>query len=140
MSRSWYLCHFILNNKDKKHITKLERLYRAASRAISCCLLFSPIPLLLSEVFLPPLRVTLIHFALSSYERAFRLPTSFTISGLARHGVKPRLCRSSWRAFAFTYPLMLPSTYEALYACPPSPPWNLSSSLWSPPFPLHAPL
>ena len=41
--------------------------------------------------------------ALSSYERTLRLPTSFPISGLARHGVKPRHCRSSWRAFAFTH-------------------------------------
>ena len=38
--------------------------------------------------------------------------------------MKPRLCRSSWRAFASTHPLMLPSTShrEALLACPP---WNL---------------
>ena len=43
--------------------------------------------------------------------------------------MKPRLCRSSWRAFASTHPLMLPSTCsrEALLACPPSPPWNLPS-------------
>ena len=54
-------------------------------------------------------------------------PTSFPISGLARLGVKPRLCRSSWRAFASTHPLMLPSTCsrEALLACPPCPPWSL---------------
>ena len=64
-----------------------------------------------------------------SHERALRLPTSFPISGLARLGVKPRLCRSSWRAFASTHPLMLPSTCsrEALVACPPCPPWNLPS-------------
>ena len=43
----------------------------------------SPIPLLLSEASLPPLRVTLTHFTLFSYEWAFRLPTSFPISGLA---------------------------------------------------------
>ena len=100
--------------------TKLERLHRAASCAITGCLSSSPIPLLLSEAFLPPLRVTLTHFTLLSYERALRLPT-FPISGLARLGVKPRLCRSSWRAFASTHPLMLPSTYsrEALLACPP---------------------
>ena len=106
--------------------TKLERLHRAASRAITGCLSFSPIPLLLSEASLPPLRVTLTHFTLSSYERSFRLPISFLISGLARLGVKPRLCRSSWRALASTHPLMLPSTCsrEALLACPP---WNLSS-------------
>ena len=89
------------------NITKLERLHRAASRAITGCLLSSPIPLLLSEPFLPPLRVTLTHFTLLSYERALRLPTSFPISGLARLGMKPRLCRSSCRAFASTHPLML---------------------------------
>ena len=48
------------------NITKLERLHRAASRAITGCLSFSPIPLLLSEASLPPLRVTLTHFTLSS--------------------------------------------------------------------------
>ena len=111
------------------NLTKLERLHRAASRAITGCLLSSPIPLLLTEAFLPPLRVTLTHFTLFSYERALRLPTSFPISGLARLGVKPRLCRSSWRALASTHPLMLPSTCsrEALLACPTCPPCNLPS-------------
>ena len=105
------------------NITKLERLHRAASRAITGCLSSSPIPLLLTKASLPPLRVTLTHFALFSYERALRLPTSFSISGLARLGVKPRLCRSSWRALASTHPLMLPSTCsrEALVACSPCP-------------------
>ena len=43
--------------------------------------------------------------------------------------MRPRLCRSSWRAFALTrsYFLLLP----LLGICLPSP--------WSPPFPLHAP-
>ena len=43
--------------------------------------------------------------------------------------MKPRFCRSSWRAFASTHPLMLPSSCsrEALVACRPFPPWNLSS-------------
>ena len=111
------------------NITKLERLHRAASRAITGCLSSSPIPLLLTEVSLPPLRVTLTHFTFFSHERALRLPTSFPISGLARLGVKPRLCRSSWRAFASTHPLMLPSTCsrEALVACPPCLPWHLPS-------------
>ena len=109
--------------------TKLERLHRAASRAITGCLSSSPIPLLLSEASLPPLQVTLTHFTLLSYERALRLPTFFPISGLARLEVKPRLCRSSWRALASTHPLMLPSSCsrKALLACPPSPPWNLPS-------------
>ena len=108
------------------NITKLERLHRAASRAITGCLSSSPIPPLFTKASLPPLRVTLTHFTLLSYERALRLPASFPISGLARLGVKPRLCRSSWRAFASTHPLMLSSTcsMEALLACPP---WNLPS-------------
>ena len=111
------------------NFTKLERLHRAASRAIIGFLLSSPFPLFLSEASLPPLRVNLTHFTLLSYEQALRLPTSFLISGLARLGVKPRLCRSSWRAFASTHPLMLPSacSREAVVACPPFPPWNLPS-------------
>ena len=109
------------------NFTKLERLHRAPSRAITACLSSSPIPLLLTEASLPPLRVTLTHFTLLSRERALRLPTSFPISGLARLGVKPRLCRSSWGAFASTHSLMLPCTCsrEALVACPPVPNWNL---------------
>ena len=68
-------------------------------------------------------------FHFFSYEQALRLPTSFPISGLARLGVKPRLCRSSWRAFTSTHPLIIPSTCsrEALLAFPPCPPWNLPS-------------
>ena len=44
-------------------------------------------------------------------------------------GVKPRLCRSSWRVFASTHPLIPPftSSREALVACPPFPPWNVPS-------------
>ena len=111
------------------NFTKLECLRRAASRAITGCLSSSLIPLLLSEASLPPLQVTLTHFTLLSYERALDLSTSFPISGLARLGVKPRLCRSSWIAFASTHPLMLPSTCsrEALLACPPFSTWNLPS-------------
>ena len=117
-SPGWFPILSVIN------ITKLERLHQAARRAITGCLSSSPIPLLLSEAFLPPLRVTLTRFTLSSYERALRLPTSFPISGLTRPGVKPRLCRSSWRAFASIHSLMVFSTSprEALVACPPSPP------------------
>ena len=104
-----------------------------ASRAITGCLSSSSIPLLLSEASLPPLQVTLTHFTLLSYERALRLPTSFPISGLTRLGVKPKLCRSSWRALASTHSLMLPSTSlrEALLACSPFHSWNSLSSLCS---------
>ena len=97
-----------------------------ASCTITGCLSSSPIPLL-SEASLPPLQVTLTHFALSSFERVLCLPTSFYVSGLARFGVKPRLCRSSWRAFVSTHLLMLPSASprEVPFACPLSPPWSL---------------
>ena len=59
------------------NLTRLERLHRAASRAITGCLSSSPIPVLLTEASLSPLRVTLTHFTLFSYERALRLPISF---------------------------------------------------------------
>ena len=109
------------------NVTKLERLHRAASCATIGYLSSSPMPLLLFEASLPSLRVTLAHFTLSSCKWALRHPTSFPISGLVRLGVKPRLCRSSWRAFVSTRPLMLPSTSprETLLACPPSPSCNL---------------
>ena len=122
------------------NITKLERLHRAASRAITDCLSSSPIPHLLSEASFSPLRVILTRVTLSCYERALHLPNSFPISGLARLGVKPRLYRSSWRAFASTHPLMLPPTSlrEALLAIPPVLFGICLRSPWSPPFPLHA--
>ena len=75
------------------NITKLECLHQAACPTITGCLSPFPIPLLLSDASLPPLRVTLTRFATSSYERALCLPTSFLISGLVRLGVKPRLLR-----------------------------------------------
>ena len=122
------------------NFTKLERLHQAASCAITGCLSSSPILLLLSEASLPPLRVTLTHFTPLFYERALRLPTSFPISGLARLGVKPRLCRSSWRAFASTHSLMFPPacSREALLACPPNLLWNLPSFTVESILPLHA--
>ena len=126
-SPSWFPFQSVTN------ITKLERLHRAASHTITGCLSSSPIPLL-SEASLPPLRVTLAHFTLSSHEWALRLPTSFLISGFARLGVKPRFYRSFLSAFSSTHQLMLPPTSprKALLARPPSPPWNRPS------FPPHA--
>ena len=56
---------------------KLKDRYRVASRVITGFLLLSPIPILVSKASLPPLRVTLTHFALSSYQLAFCLPNSF---------------------------------------------------------------
>ena len=61
--------------------------------------------------------------------------------------MKPRLCRSSRRAFAFTHPLVLSSTSprEALLACSSSPSWNVpfftvESTLSSPSSPSDPPL
>ena len=65
------------------NITKLKRLYRAATRTISGCLLSSPIPIPLSEASLSPLRVTLTRFTLLFYERALRLPISFPMMWLS---------------------------------------------------------
>ena len=95
---------------------------------LSLVLPYPTFPLLLSEASLPPLRVTLTHFTLSSYERALRLPTFFSISDLARLGVKPSLCRSSWRAFESSHPLMVPFTStREVFLCVLHFLWNLHS-------------
>ena len=88
-SPGWF--HFL----STTNFTKLEGLHQATSHAITGCLSSSPIPLPLSVASSLPLRVTLTHFTLFSYEQVLRLPTSFPISGLARLGVKPKLCRLS---------------------------------------------
>ena len=63
------------------NFTKLESLHRAASRAITGCLSSSPIPLLLTESSLPPLRVTLTHliFFLMSRLFVFQPPFLFQV-------------------------------------------------------------
>ena len=60
------------------NITKLERHHRAVSLVISGCLSSSSIPFFLSEATIPPLRVTLTHFALSFYERTLRSQPPFS--------------------------------------------------------------
>ena len=120
------------------NFTKLECLHLAASRAISGCYSSSPIPLLLSEVSLLPLRDTLTRFALSSYERALRFPTSFPISDLARLKVKRRLSRSVGLLRLLTRSCFLLGRFSLhallilLENCLPS--------LWSSPFPPMLPL
>ena len=84
--------------------TKLERLHRMASRAITSCLSSSPISHLLSEASLPYLRVTLTHFTLSSYERALCLPTSFPISGLAGLGSETKTLQIVLESFCVHSP------------------------------------
>ena len=122
------------------NISKLEHLHQAASCAIIGCFSSSSIPLLFSKASLPPLQVTLTHFTFSSYERALCLPTSFSISGLARQGVKLSLYRDpcgellcSFTCSCFLLLLLgrlsLPALPFLLGTCLPS--------LWSPPFPPH---
>ena len=92
------------------NITKLERFHRAANRAIFSFLWSFPIPsqFLSSEAFPPPLRVTLTQFGQSFLMSRLYVSQPPFISGLARLGVKPKLCRFSWRVFASTPPLRLP--------------------------------
>ena len=116
--------------------TKLENLHRAASRSITSFLSPSPITFLLTEVSLPPLRVNLTHFALSSHERTLCLPICFPFQ--------------VWPDLGETYTLqalgkfLLPLTFslswsrEGLSACFTSPPWSHRPSVWSSLFPLHA--
>ena len=103
----------------------MERLHRAASCAISSRLLSCPILLFLSEAHLPPLQVTQTYFVLSSYDRAFRLPTFFPISGLVILGVKLRLCLESFCVHLHTHPFCYFSLAGSL-CLPSSHPWSRS--------------
>ena len=111
------------------NITKLERLQRAANCAITGCLSSSPIPLLLSEASSSPLQVTLTHSLCHFMRELFVSQLLFSFQVWPDLGVKPRLCRSSWRTLASIHPLMLPSISprEVILACSPSPPWSLPS-------------
>ena len=72
--------------------------------------------------------------------RALCLPTSFPISDLARLGVKPRLCRSSWRDLRpLTRSCFLLFLLGRLFLLAlPFLPEIFLLSLWSSLFPLHA--
>ena len=93
-SPGWFpfLCNTATNH--------LEVLHRAACRVITGCLSSTPSSLLLLEAKLPPLKLTLEHQALSSFERALRLPPDFSsLYALATRNVPCRLkkkpsCRS----------------------------------------------
>ena len=56
----------------------LEVLHRAACMVITGCLFSAPSSLLLLEAQLPPLKLTLEHQTLYSFERALRLPPDFS--------------------------------------------------------------
>ena len=70
-SLGWFpfLCNTATNH--------LEVLHRAACRVITGCLFSTPSSLLLLEAQLPPLKLTLEHQTLYSFERALRLPPTF---------------------------------------------------------------
>ena len=71
-SLGWFpfLCNTATNH--------LEVLHRAACRVITGCLFSTPSSLLLLEAQLPPLKLTLEHQTLYSFERALRLPPDFS--------------------------------------------------------------
>ena len=71
-SPGWFpfLCNTTTNH--------LEVLHRAACRVITGCLFSTPSSLLLLEAQLPPLKLTLEHQTLYSFERALRLPPDFS--------------------------------------------------------------
>ena len=85
-SPGWFpfLCNTATNH--------LEVLHRAACRVITGCLISTPSSLLLLEAQLPPLKLTLEHHTLYSFERALRLPPDFSsLYALAIRNVPCRL-------------------------------------------------
>ena len=88
--------------------------------------LFHPPSLLLLEAQLPPLKLTLEHQTLYSFERALRLPPDFSsLYALAIKNVPCRLKKKpSWRSLCSSATQPLPSPRESLITCPPFPPWS----------------
>ena len=78
-----FLCNTATNH--------LEVLHRAACRVITGCLFSTPSSLLLLEAQLPPLKLTLEHQTLYSFERALRLPPDF--SSLYARAIRNVPCR-----------------------------------------------
>ena len=81
---------------------------------------------LLLEAQLPPLKLTLEHQTLYSFERALRLPPDFSsLYALAIKNVPCRLKKKpSWRSSCSSATPPLPSPRESLITCPPFPPWS----------------
>ena len=127
-SPGWFpfLCNTTTNH--------LEVLHRAACRIITGCLSFT---LLLLEAQLLLLKLTLEHQALSSFERALRLPPDFSsLYALATRNVPCRLKKKpSWRSFCSSATQSLPSPREALIMCPPLPHGLQLTSPFPPSFP-----
>ena len=108
----------------------MERMHRSSCRVITGCLSSTPIPLFHIEALLPPLRVTLNHQSLSFFERALRLPPTFSIASLANSNPRTRLKKNSWRSFSRSHNLTpnLHLSREPLILCPPKPPWSTPST------------
>ena len=107
---------------------------RAACRVITGCLSSAPSSLLLFEAQLPPLKLTLEHQTLYSFERALRLPPDFSsLYALAIRNVPCRLKKKpSWRSSCSSATQPLPSPRESLITCPPFPPWSTTHFTVSP--------
>ena len=86
---------------------------------------------------LPPLKLTLEHQALSSFERALRLPPDFSsLYAMATRNVLCRLKKKpSWKSFCSSATQPLPSPRDTLIMCPPFPPWTATHFTVSPSFP-----
>ena len=84
----------------------LEVLHREACRVITGCFSFTPSSLLLLEAQLPPLKLTLEHKALSSFERALRLPPDFfSLYALSTRTMPCRLKKNPPRDHSVLRPL-----------------------------------
>ena len=81
-----------------------------------------------------PLKLTLEHQTLSSFERVLRLPPDFSsLYALATRNVPCRLKKKpSWRSFCSSATQSLPSPRETLIMCPPFPPWTATHFTVSP--------
>ena len=127
-SPGWFpfLCNTATNH--------LKVLHRAACRVITGCLFSTPSSLLLLEAQLPPLKLTLEHQTLYSFERALRLPPDFSsLYALAIRNVPCRLKKKpSWRSFCSSATQSLPSPRETLITCPPFSPWSTTHFTVSP--------
>ena len=127
-SLGWFpfLCNTATNH--------LEVLHRAACRVITGCLSSTPSSLLLLEAHLPPLKLTLEHQALSSFEHALRLPPDFSsLYALATRNVPCRLKKKpSWRSLCSSATQSLPSPRETLIMCLLFPPGSATHFTVSP--------
>ena len=127
-SPGWFpfLCNTATNH--------LEVPQRATWRVVTGCPSSTPSSLLLLEAQLPPLKLTLEHQVLSSFERALRLPPDFSsLNALATRNVPCRLKKKpSWRSFCSSATQSLLSPRETLIICLPFPPWTATHFTLSP--------